>query len=178
MKVLDLLLESSRRVDELFMGGPKPAQWTQGTELGVPVWRTSFAFAINGSDARVAIELIGDQDQIMGRYMFKDNGLGINPDAKGFGVNFSVDDDMDVTSRLGPRAALLIGEVVSRCMHFWNQHGEFSYVVFTGAEGSRNKLYASLARRLASMAGAKLITKRDDFLIYLPGAAATADQDK
>jgi len=175
MKILDLFHPLSRRIDELFMGTPKPTEWSSQVEMGVPTWKSYFTFPGQNGDLRVDIELISDQDQIMGKYMFKANGLRISPRARGFGVNFAVDGEMDVTSRLGPRAARLIDEVVSRCMHFWNQHDEFSYVVFTGAEGSRNRLYNAMARRLAAMAGAKLMTKRDDFLIYLPAAA---DQDK
>lgn len=172
---MDLFGDLPRRLDELFMGKPVAAAWEKKTSMGVNTWTTGFDFPSPNGMMRVGIELIDDYGQTMGRYMFRANGLEINPDARGFGVNFDVNGEMDVTGTLGPAAARLIGEVLSRCMHFWNEHPEFSYVVFTGAEGSRNRLYGAMARRLAAMAGARLITKRDDFMIYLPNTELASD---
>lgn len=174
MKLQDLF--ESHDLTELFMGQPREANWTKKIEMGVPAWTTSFDFKSGDRAMKVTIELIDDYDQIMGKYMFRANGLELNPAARGFGVNFDVDNVMYITGELGTAAAKLIGEVLSRCMHFWNQHSEFSYVVFTGGETSRNRLYAAMSRRLAAMAGARLITKRDDFMIYLPSAESAQDR--
>ena len=175
MRVLDLFTESTLRLNELFMGAPKETNWDHRTESGVQIWTTEFEFlTADEKTLRVSIELVEDFEQTFAKYLFKSNGLAINPTAKGFGVNFEVDKTMDITGSLGTEAAKLIGEVLSRCMHFWNQHGEFSYVGFYAAERSRIKLYSAMSRRLAAMASAKTITFRGDFLIYLPEAENTS----
>lgn len=171
MKLQDLF--ENHDLTELFTGQPLAANWAKKVEMGVPSWTTSFDFKSGDRTMRVTIELIDDYDQIMGKYMFRANGLELNPEARGFGVNFDVDNVMYITGELGTAAGKLISEVLARCLHFWNQHEEFSYVVFTGGEASRNRLYAAMSRRLASMAGARMITKRDDFMIYLPSAEST-----
>lgn len=173
MRLADLFETTHRDITELFMGKPVAANWEKKTSMGVNTWTTGFDFQSPTGNVRVGIELIDDYGQIMAKYMFRAAGKEINPNARGFGVNFDVEGNMDTTGNLGPAAARLIGEVLARCMHFWNENSEFSYVVFTGAEGSRNRLYGAMARRLAAMAGAKLITHRDDFLIYLPETEGT-----
>jgi hypothetical protein len=171
MKVLDLFSESPLQLNELFTGAPTETTWSHRKESGVQVWTTGFGFlTADNKPLKISIELVEDVDQIFGKYLFKNNKLAINPAARGFSVNFEVDWATDITGSLGTEAAKLIGEVLSRCMHFWNQHGEFSYVGFTAAERSRIKLYGAMSRRLAAMARAKMITFRGDFLIYLPEA--------
>jgi hypothetical protein len=174
MKVLDLFAESRLGLDELFMGAPKETTWSHSEEIGVQIWRTKFKFLAADRQVDVHIELVEDFEQTFGKYLFKSNGMAINPNAKGFITGFAVDGSMDITGSLGTEAAKLIGEVLSRCMYFWNQHSEFSYVGFSAAEQSRIKLYAAMSRRLAAMASAKTITSRGDFLIYLPEAENTS----
>lgn len=155
---------TNKKIDaltEIFQEPAQSAVWTPYSSQGYTFWVTKFRF---GSD-RVEIEAHPDVHQSYAKYVFRRNNKDLNPQDKGWNVIFKVNASTDVTGAMGPKSATLFGKVVSMLKGFLQQH-DWDYVYFSGEEGSRDRLYYSLAQRLADQVNGTMLHTGSDFLIH------------
>lgn len=99
--------------------------------------------------------------------------IQINPPAHGYTILFMVDDEIIKTGLLGQKSSTLLAQTFGRILQWLKTH-KWDYIIFTGARGSRNKLYGMISRQLAREFGAKLHFDFDtsDFVVYKPSTFA------
>jgi hypothetical protein len=99
--------------------------------------------------------------------------IQINPQAHGYTILFMVDDEIIKTGLLGQKSSTLLAQTFGRILQWLKTH-KWDYIIFTGARGSRNKLYGMISRQLAREFGAKLHFDFDtsDFVVYKPSTFA------
>jgi hypothetical protein len=127
------------------------------------MWETNF----NYQGLNVIVEMNHDVNQDGARFVFHQNYLELPSDYQGWNVIFRVDKQTDVTGKFGIQSVGLIARVLQVIQSFLKQH-PWDYVVFSGQEGSRNKLYQALSERFAQKFNLKLATSFDDFVVYKP----------
>ncbi len=99
--------------------------------------------------------------------------IQINPQAQGYNILFMVDGEIIKTGLLGQKSPTLLAQTFGRILQWLKAH-KWDYIIFTGSQGSRNKLYAMISRQLAREFNAKMHFDFDtsDFVIYKPGTLA------
>lgn len=151
------------KLDEIFSEPSKHLSWkSYGTGENVS-YHTEFQFLNN----KVTVEMAPDVRQVGAKYVFNKRDLDLPADHKGYLAVFQVNGSSDVTGRLGNHAPKLFAQVVSVMRGFLETH-EWDYVLFTGEEGSRDKLYRAISDRLAAQVGAQVLTHGSDFVIHKP----------
>lgn len=127
-------------------------------------WETNF----NYQGYNVVVEMNHDLNQGHARFVFHQNYLDLPSDYQGWSVVFRVDKQTDVTGKFGIESVGLIARVLQIIQSFLKQH-PWDYVVFSGQEGSRNKLYQAISVRFAQKHNLQLTTSlMDDFVVYKP----------
>lgn len=127
------------------------------------MWETNF----NYQGLNVIVEMNHDVNQDGARFVFHQNYLELPSDYQGWNVIFRVDKQTDVTGKFGVQSVGLMAQVLQVIQSFLKQH-PWDYIVFSGQEGSRNKLYQALSERFAQKFNLKLATSFDDFVVYKP----------
>ena len=99
--------------------------------------------------------------------------IQINPQAHGYTILFMVNSEIIKTGLLGQKSSTLLAQTFGRILQWLKTH-KWDYIIFTGARGSRNKLYGMISRQLAREFGAKLHFDFDtsDFVVYKPSTFA------
>jgi hypothetical protein len=149
------------RVDEIFQGPAQQLTWRSYGSGEEQFWETGFRF----NNKHVVIEMHPDVRQVSAKYVFSRNRLTLPSHLKGWVTIFRVDNSTDITGELGTQASKLFAQVVSVIKGFLQTH-VWDYVLFTGEEGSRDRLYQALSQRLADQVGAQYVQYRSDFVIY------------
>lgn len=95
--------------------------------------------------------------------------IQINPEAQGYTILFMVDGEIIKTGLFGQKSPLLLAQTFGRILQWLKSH-KWDYIIFTGARGSRNKLYGMISRQLAREFNAKMHFDFDtsDFVVYKP----------
>lgn len=127
------------------------------------MWETNF----NYQGLNVIVEMDHDWNQDGARFVFHQNYLELPSDYHGWNVIFRVDKQTAVTGKFGIQSVGLIARVLQVIQSFLKQY-PWDYIVFSGQEGSRNKLYQALSERFAQKYNLKLTTSFDDFVVYKP----------
>jgi hypothetical protein len=143
-------------LEEVFKGSPIASQWeraARGTYL------TKFEFA--GHMVGVAVIENGDYNLEL---ILKSKNNTVPEHWKGYEVAFDVDDVIDATGELGPLSTKLFGLVIRRLQGFFLVH-PWDYIEFSGAFGSRNKLYHRLANKLAAENDARVLHHGKSFAV-------------
>ena len=147
------------RVDEIFTEPALHVEWT-------PYGESSFVTRFPFEDQRVWIEMYQYQDNSEIEYEFGSQLPDSLPDqALGWNVIFRVGHATHVTGAWGAQSVKLLVKVIQLVRGFLEKHG-WDYVMFVGESGSRNKLYAALAHRLAEQTHAHVIQQGDAFLVH------------
>ena len=149
------------KLDEIFSEPSRQMPWRSYGLGEETFYETNFRF----DDKNVVVEMHPDIRQISAKYVFSRQDLDLSPNHRGWVTIFRVDGITDITGEIGNRAAKLLAQVVSVIRGFLQKH-DWDYVIFTGEEGSRDRLYQALAQRLASQAGAQVAKYRSDFVVY------------
>lgn len=151
------------RVDEIFQEPAQQLTWRSYGGGQAQFWETEFSFY----DWPVSIEMHPDVKQTGARFVFRNRDIPLPPEYQGWHVIFRVNNSTDITGKLGNKSVRVLTQVVSVIKGFLQTH-DWDYVLFTGEEGSRDKLYQALSQRLADRINAQHIQYRSDFVIYKP----------
>jgi hypothetical protein len=152
-------LIKTQPVTEIFQEPAIHAEWT-------PYGEHSFVTRFPFEDQRVWIEMYQYQDNSEIEHEFGSQLPDPLPEqAMGWNVIFRVGHATHVTSAWGAQSVKLLVKVVQVIRGFLEKH-EWDYVTFVGESGSRNKLYAALAHRLAEQTHAHVIQQGDAFLVH------------
>lgn len=151
----------SVQLSEIFKEPARHLTWQSYGSGEAQFWETGFRF----DNKHVVIEMHPDVRQVGAKYVFSRNYLDLPTHLKGWVTIFRVDNSTDVTRELGTQASKLFAQVVSVIRGFLQTHA-WDYVLFSGEEGSRNRLYQALSQRLADQVGAQYVQYRSDFVIY------------
>lgn len=127
------------------------------------MWETNF----NYQGTNVVVEMNSDVNQDQARFVFHQNYLDLPSDYQGWNVIFRVGKQTDVTGKFGTHSVGLIARVLQIIQSFLKQH-PWDYVVFSGQQGSRNKLYQAMSVRFAQKHNLELVTSYDDFVVHKP----------
>lgn len=156
-------LKTAKDLTEIFQEPAQNVAWKHVQHGDYKFFETEFPFM----NKRVVVGLHEDHDQTSAKYVSRNRDLDMPSDYQGYVVVFSVNGTTDVTGEIGSAASRLFVKVVSLLRGFLTTH-DWDYIIFTGEDGSRDKLYDAMARQLSPQVGAQLATYRSDFLIYKP----------
>jgi hypothetical protein len=151
----------SVQLSEIFKEPARHLTWQSYGSGEAQFWETGFRF----DNKHVVIEMHPDVRQISAKYVFSRNNLELPTHLKGWVTIFRVDNSTDITGGLGTQASKLLVQVVRVIRGFLQTHA-WDYVLFSGEEGSRDRLYQDLSQRLADQMGARTLKYRSDFVIY------------
>lgn len=129
------------------------------------LWSTHFVF--DGHRVELTLEhddheQRGPQDIIA--HITRAQNVEIPETWRGYTLAFTVDDSIDITGELGTLSVRILGRVVQLVRGFLTIH-PWDYITFSGAPGSRNRLYRAIANRLAKEIGGQVIQYSTHFAI-------------
>jgi ribulose bisphosphate carboxylase small subunit len=150
-------------LSELFNQPARQLVWRKRGLGESQFFSTNFRF----DDKNIVVEMHPDVHQVGAKYVFNNREVDLPWHYQGYLVIFRTGIDTDITGEMGTKAAALFSTVTSVIQGFLTDH-EWNYVLFSGAEGSRNKLYQSLSQRLASQLNLEYLSYGNDFVIYKP----------
>lgn len=160
---------SQQHLAELVNLPKTPIEWKQQEFPNARRYMTTFEF----DDLMVDIRITSDRSHYdLQNAMLVDTST-INPQALGYSILFSVEGEIIKTGLVGQKSSRLLAQTFGRILQWLKTH-KWDYIVFTGARGSRNKLYGVIGRQLAREFGAKLHFDFDtsDFVVYKPSTFA------
>lgn len=157
------------RVDEIFAEPAQHMNWETHGSGETLTHMTHFKFLNHD----VTVEMAPDVRQVGAKYVFGKRDQDLPEHHVGYWAGFQVDNTTDLTGKLGVQASKLLAKVVSVMKGFLQTHA-WDYVLFTGEEGSRDRLYQAMSAKLAAQVGAQVHTYGSDFVIHKPHMQETA----
>ena len=169
LNMQDCRESSQQRLAELVSLPKTPIEWKQQQFPNAKRYMTTFEF----DDLMVDIRITSDRSHYDLQNAMLVDTSEINPQAMGYSILFSVEGEIIKTGLVGQKSSRLLAQTFGRILQWLKTH-KWDYIVFTGARGSRNKLYGVIGRQLAREFGAKLHFDFDtsDFVVYKPSTFA------
>ena len=160
---------SQQRLAELVSLPKTPIEWKQQEFPNAKRYITTFKI----DDLMIDIRITTDRNHYDLQNAMLVDTSEINPQALGYSILFSVDGEIIKTGLVGQKSSALLSQTFGRILQWLKTH-KWDYITFTGAQGSRNKLYGVIGRQLAREFGAKLHFDFDtsDFVVYKPSTFA------
>lgn len=144
----------------LMQAPAKQSAWKSTGRSPYQIWETSWEFQdMSGKSHQIELEIVSVVD-----LHHWSSDLEAQPGSQGWTLTFSVDGELEATGDLGASSARLFAEVLQRARGFFHDH-KWDYIVFTGAKGSRNRMYSALAHILAKELRAKFLQAGNEFVI-------------
>ena len=156
-----------KEVDEarLMQAPARGARWQSVGRRPYEIWETSWGFRdLSGKDHLIELEV-----NSVVNFNHWQSELTALPGSQGWTLAFSVDGEIGATGDVGASSARLFAEVLQRARGFFQDH-KWDYIIFSGAKGSRNRMYSALGHMLAQESGAEFFQVRNEFVISKGGA--------
>lgn len=152
--------DCNEHIQEIFN---QPSSHIAWRKFPYGMWEANF----NYQGHNVVVEMNEDKNQDYARFVFHQNYLDLPEQYTGYNIIFRVDKQTDVSGQWGVQSVGLISRVLQVVVSFL-ENNNWDYVVFSGQQGSRNKLYAAMSEKLARKYNLKIATSFDDFVVYKP----------
>lgn len=152
--------DCNEHIQEIFN---QPSSHIAWRKFPYGMWEANF----NHQGHNVVVEMNEDKNQDYARFVFHQNYLDLPEQYTGYNIIFRVDKQTDVSGQWGVQSVGLISRVLQVVVSFL-ENNNWDYVVFSGQQGSRNKLYAAMSEKLARKYNLKIATSFDDFVVYKP----------
>jgi len=154
------------QLEEVFQTAPEPSKWMWNDSHTI----VSTSFKYEDHRVEIILKLYDAPPEGHIKHVARHHGIDLPDHYTGFNIGFRVDKQVKLTGAFGVSSVQLLGKIVALLRGYLSVR-KWDYLVFTGEQGSRNRLYLSMARRLAQEVGGDVLHDKDLFVVVKPQAA-------